>query len=76
MVNAEQIKAWIQAGLPNAEITLDGDGHHFEATIICPDFAGKSRLQRHRMVYAALGSKMGNEVHALSMQTLAPGEKL
>ena len=75
MIDAAQIKEWLQAGLPTAEITLEGDGRHSEATIISSDFAGKSRLQRHRMVYAALGSKMGHEVHALSMQTLAPGEK-
>jgi acid stress-induced BolA-like protein IbaG/YrbA len=70
----DEIQRLIQQGLPDAEVQVDGDGHHFEAVIVSPAFAGKSKLQRHQMVYATLGSRMGNEIHALSLKTLAPGE--
>ena len=52
----------------------DGDGQHFQALIVSPQFAGKSRMQRHQLVYAALGDRMREEIHALSMQTLTPEE--
>jgi len=67
MVTPEQLKNWIESG-------FEGDGHHFEATIIAAEFEGKSRIQRHQLVYAALGDKMKAEVHALSMKTLTPSE--
>jgi acid stress-induced BolA-like protein IbaG/YrbA len=70
----DEIQRLIQQGLPDAQVRVDGDGHHFEAVIVSPAFAGKSKLQRHQMVYATLGSRMGNEIHALSLKTLAPGE--
>lgn len=50
------------------------DGTHFDATIVCRAFEGKSRVQRHQLVYAALGTHMGGAIHALSMKTLAPSE--
>ena len=66
------IAALIQAGLPNAQVTVLGDdGQHFEATVICADFAGKMPLAQHRMVYATLGEKMGREIHALKLTTRA-----
>ncbi len=66
------IAALIQAGLPNAQVTVIGDdGQHFEATVICADFAGKMPLAQHRMVYATLGEKMGREIHALKLTTRA-----
>lgn len=66
------IAALIQAGLPNAQVTVLGDdGQHFEATVICADFAGKMPLTQHRMVYATLGEKMGREIHALKLTTRA-----
>lgn len=74
MVTPEQLKTWIEAGLDGAQISVEGDGHHFEAVIVTADFEGKSRIQRHQMVYAALGDKMKAEVHALSMKTLTPSE--
>lgn len=74
MVTPEHIKQWIEAGLPQSSVTADGDGAHFEAVIICPDFAGKSELQRHRMVYAALGDKMQQTIHALSFKALTAEE--
>ena len=67
-----EIAALIQAGLPSASVTVIGDdGQHFEATVICAEFAGKMPLAQHRMVYATLGEKMGREIHALKLTTRA-----
>lgn len=74
MVTPQEIKQWIEAGLAESQVTIDGDGHHFDATIVCPAFAGKNSIQRHRMVYAALGDKMKVTIHALSFKTLTPDE--
>jgi len=74
MVQAEEIKRWIEAGLPGASAEVRGDGHHFEAVVITAAFAGKSIVARHQMVYAALGDRMGGAIHALSMRTLTPDE--
>ena len=74
MVTPEQLKTWIEVGFDDADISVEGDGHHFEAIIIAKEFSGKSRIQRHQLVYAALGDKMKAEVHALSMKTHAPDE--
>jgi len=68
----DQIRDLIQAGLPNAQVDVRGDdGQHFEATVICPDFAGKMPIAQHRMVYATLGDKMGRDIHALQLTTRA-----
>jgi len=72
MVEPEQIAEWIRAGLDCAHVEVRGDGHHFEAVIVSPAFGGKSRVQRHQLVYAALGDRMRAEIHALSMQTYTP----
>lgn len=74
MFPTDEIQRMIEQGLPGAQVSVDGDGHHFEAVVVTAAFAGKSRIQRHQMVYATLGGKMGNEIHALSLKTLAPGE--
>ena len=74
MVTPEQLKAWIESGFDGAEVSVEGDGHHFEALIVAEEFAGRSRIQRHQLVYAALGDKMKAEVHALSMKTQTPEE--
>ena len=74
MVTPEQLKNWIEQGFSAANVSVEGDGHHFEAVIVADEFAGKSRIQRHQLVYAALGDKMKAEVHALSMKTLTPDE--
>lgn len=74
MVTPVDIKHWIEAGLDGAQVEIDGDGHHFNAVIVCPAFAGKSMIQQHQMVYGALGDKMKAEIHALSMRTLTPEE--
>ncbi|MDF1759718.1 MAG: BolA/IbaG family iron-sulfur metabolism protein [Coxiellaceae bacterium] len=73
-MQADTIAEWIQQGLPDSTVSVDGDGHHFEAVIVCAEFEGKNTMARHRMVYATLGEKMGNEIHALSMKTLTPAE--
>ena len=74
MPTPDEIQNWIQAGLPDATVRVDGDGRHFEAVIVAADFAGKSLIQRHQMVYRVLGDKMQAEIHALSMKTLTPEE--
>ncbi len=74
MMQPEDIKQMIERGLPGALVAVTGDGHHFEAQVVTREFAGKSMIQRHQMVYRTLGGKMGNEIHALSLRTLAPGE--
>ena len=70
----ENIERWIRAALDCEAVEVTGDGHHFEARIVCAAFAGLSRVERHRMVYGALGERMRAQIHALSMRTLAPGE--
>ena len=75
MVSPQDIKGWIEENLSGATVEISGDGHHFEAEIVCTDFAGKSRIQQHQMVYGALGDRMKAEIHALSMRTLTPEEK-
>lgn len=70
MVTPNDITQWIEAGLPNSSATVTGDGRHFEATVVCPAFAGKNMLAQHRMVYEALGDKMKQDIHALSLRTL------
>jgi len=72
-MDSTRIEQLIQAGLPDAEVSVSGaDGVHFEARVISPSFAGKSTLQRHRMVYATLGELMGGEIHALALHTELP----
>lgn len=74
-MRADDIRAMIEQGMPEADITVAGeDGVHFEAVIVSPAFAGQRTLQRHRMVYATLGEKMGGDIHALSLRTLTPEE--
>jgi len=73
-VQASSIEESIRAGLECTHLEVRGDGAHFEAVIVSPRFAGLSRVRRHQLVYAALGERMGGEIHALSMQTLTPEE--
>jgi acid stress-induced BolA-like protein IbaG/YrbA len=74
MTTPEQIKQYIEAGLKCAHVEVSGDGHHFEAIIVSEAFAGKRKVQQHQLVYQALGDRMREEIHALSMQTLTPEE--
>jgi acid stress-induced BolA-like protein IbaG/YrbA len=74
-MDTQTIKTLIEQGLSGASAQVQGaDGVHFEATVVCPAFAGKLPLARHRMVYATLGDRMGGEIHALSLKTLTPDE--
>jgi acid stress-induced BolA-like protein IbaG/YrbA len=70
----ELVKEYIAAGLECTHLEVEGDGHHFSAVIVSPAFAGKRPIQRHQLVYAALGDRMRQEIHALSMKTLTPEE--
>jgi acid stress-induced BolA-like protein IbaG/YrbA len=75
MMTAEQLQTLIVAGLTCEHIELTGDGRHWYATIVSPEFEGKRAIQRHQRVYATLGQKMHtDEVHALSMKTYTPAE--
>jgi stress-induced morphogen len=70
-----EIEALIKAALPDAQITiadLAGDGDHYAATVVSEAFRGRSRVQQHQLVYAALRGRMGGELHALALQTSAP----
>jgi len=74
-MNPQQIAAMIQAGIASAEAKVTSeDNVHFEAVVVSPSFAGKRALQRHQLVYATLGSAMGNEIHALALQVFTPEE--
>jgi len=70
----ELIHGYLKNGLDCTHLEVEGDGQHFTAVIVSPAFAGKSRIQRHQIVYAALGDRMREEIHALSMKTLTPDE--
>jgi acid stress-induced BolA-like protein IbaG/YrbA len=70
----ELIHGYIKAGLDCTHLEVEGDGQHFSALIVSPAFAGKRPIQRHQLVYAALGERMREEIHALSMKTLTPDE--
>ena len=74
MVTPESVKQGIEAGLACEHVEVVGDGQHFQALVVSAEFAGRSRVQRHQLVYAALGERMREEIHALSMQTLTPDE--
>ena len=74
MVTPESVKSGIEGGLACEHVEVVGDGQHFQAVVVSGQFAGKSRVQRHQLVYAALGDRMREEIHALSMQTLTPEE--
>ena len=75
MVRPEDIQQWISEGLPGCDVQVVGDGQHFEAVVVSAEFAGKPLIKRHRMVYATMGDKMKEAVHALSIKALTPEEK-
>ena len=73
MVTPESIKTHIENTLPCDLVHVEGDdGHHFSAIIVSAEFRGKNMVQQHQLVYHALGEKMEQEIHALSMKTLTP----
>jgi acid stress-induced BolA-like protein IbaG/YrbA len=74
-MTASELESLIAAGLPCEHIEVAGDGRHWEAVIVSPEFEGKRLIQRHQRVYATLGERMRtDEVHALSMRTFTPAE--
>lgn len=73
MLSASQLESYITANLDCDYIKVVGDdGTHFEAVIVSPEFVGKTMIQQHQLVYAALGDRMRAEIHALSMRTITP----
>jgi acid stress-induced BolA-like protein IbaG/YrbA len=74
-MTADEVTRMIQAGLPGAHVHVrTDDDTHFEAVVIAPQFEGKRSIQRHQLVYAGLGARMGREIHALSIQAYTPAE--
>ena len=75
MMRTEDIAELIRAGLPGARVqVVSDDGTHFAALIVAAEFEGLRSLQRHQLVYRALGEKMGGDIHALSIRALTPAE--
>lgn len=71
---AAEVQQFIAQGLPCQHLEVEGDGRHFFATIVSAEFDGASRVARHQRVYRALGDRMREQIHALSMKTLTPAE--
>lgn len=72
-----EIERMIREAIPDAEVQIEdlrGDGDHYAASVISATFKGKSRVQQHQLVYQALQGRMGNELHALALQTGVPAE--
>ncbi|MCX7182584.1 MAG: BolA/IbaG family iron-sulfur metabolism protein [Nitrosospira sp.] len=77
MITSEDIKSYIEAALLCELVRIEGDdGHHFNATIVSAEFRGQSTVQQHQLIYRALGDKMKQEIHALSIKTLTPEQWL
>lgn len=71
----EKVEELIRAGMPGAEVTVTGDGRHFEATVVSAEFAGKSLIQKHRMVMETVKEQIASdELHALSIKAFSPDE--
>lgn len=74
-MNPEDIMQLIRTGLPGAEVVVRSDDNtHFEALVVSESFEGKRAIARHQLIYACLGSKMGNEIHAMSIKAHTPDE--
>ncbi len=76
-MNPAEIESLIKEGIPDAKVTIEdlrGDGDHYAAYVVSSAFAGKTRVQQHQMVYQALKGRMGNELHALALQTTVPAD--
>lgn len=76
-MSANDIERLIRAGIPDSEVTivdLAGDGDHYSARVVSRSFSGLTRVQQHQKVYSALGGRMGGELHALQLETVAPRE--
>jgi acid stress-induced BolA-like protein IbaG/YrbA len=74
-MNAAEVKQKIEAGLPGARVQVRSDDNvHFEALVVAPQFEGLRTLQRHQLVYGAIGAAVGGEIHALALETPSPSE--
>ena len=76
-MDVQEIEQLIREALPDAQIHIDdlrGDGDHYAARVVSASFAGKSRVEQHQMVYRALRGRMGDQLHALALQTSAPAD--
>ena len=76
-MDAREIESLIRAAIPDAQVSMEdlrGDGDHYAAHVVSTAFQGKTRVQQHQMVYAALQGRMGGELHALALQTSAPDD--
>jgi len=74
-MDAGEIERLIRQGIPDAQVAIEdlrGDGDHYAATVVSASFAGKTRVQQHQMVYQALRGRMGEQLHALALQTSVP----
>lgn len=75
-MDEHEIKRLIEDGIPGASAHVEGDGRHFRAEVTAPAFEGLSRIRQHRLVYEALGASFDTEaLHALSLRTVAPGDR-
>jgi stress-induced morphogen len=77
MPNAEEIKQRIEAAIPGAQAEVEdytGGGDHFRATVTAPAFAGRSRIEQHRLVYDVFAAEIGGAIHALSLKTQLPSQ--
>ena len=73
-MQGNELEALIKAGIPGADVTVKGDGDHFEAVVVSEQFENRSMVQQHQMVYATLGDRMGGEIHALALHTYTPAD--
>ena len=71
----DELEGLIRAGIPDAEITIRGEGDHFEAVVVSVAFENRSMVEQHRLVYETLGDRMGGEIHALALKTQTPAER-
>jgi stress-induced morphogen len=77
-MNVGEIEQLIKEAMPDAKVTIEdlaGDGDHYAAYVVSEEFRGKSRVQQHQLVYRALQGRMGNELHALALQTSPPSDQ-
>lgn len=73
-MQGSELEDLIRHGLPDATVTVKGDGDHFEAIVISAQFEGCSMVKQHQLVYATLGDRIGGEIHALALHTYTPDE--
>jgi len=73
-MDPKKVKELIKSGMSTQNVEVEGDGSHFEAVIVSDEFEGKSLIQRHQVVYKALGDAMKEDIHALSMKTYTPDQ--